>query len=254
MSEVESPADVRHDVALIALAMFGATAGLAGLPQQAVDLGGALPFLAVAAAVIAAHVIAVVERDVTASEAGVAAAIAIPIAVGLDWSRLRWASPGSAVLAIASVAGAAACTLVVLAFRREPSRMYRVLFAACAAGGVLAIFAIGGLALYRAIGTKLDGVPHVMAACSGALLAWRAPQISRGETAAGAAIATFGAGLSMIPSGNPEIPVAAVLLVIGLITAIASGIAAAAYHVTGRWLARRANRGGVPTARARDEA
>lgn len=235
--------DRHHDVGIIALAMFGATGCAVGVPQQWVHYPPWMAAaIAVTVAICATFAVCAIEDDVTWLEAGVAAVVAIPICIGVEWSAGKWLPREPLVVVVATIAGGAGAALVAKLSRRT-AWVFRPLAAALVAGGVLAALVLLGLALHRMTGAKLDVVPWATGAIAGALLAWRAPQLSQAVACTGIFVAMVLAGVTTIPTANPKLPIGAFFIFIPVAAGIATGIGGWIWWVTTRRLAKRANRG-----------
>ncbi|MBL0214756.1 MAG: hypothetical protein IPQ07_12820 [Myxococcales bacterium] len=242
-------ADQRHDVAIVALAMFGATALVIGLPQRMIMFPAALATaLAAIAALGAAWVICAVEEDVTPWEAGIAAAIAIPLCTGVDWFSATWVTRDPVLVAVAAVGGALGAALIAR-HRGSSSAVHRVVFAALVSGGVLAALALLSLGLHKLTGVHLDFVPWLAAASASALMAWRAPQLTTNTVCAGLGWHSGSAGWRCSPGLNPKLPLALIVLVLAVMGGMIVLGAGWLHGVTTRKLgARRV----LATARARE--
>lgn len=206
--------DQRHDVGMVALAMFGATALVVGLPQRAIAFPTPLATaLAAIVALAAAWVICAVEEDVTPWEAAIAAAIAIPVCTGVDWFSATWVTRDPVQVAVAAGGGALGAALIAR-HRSSSTAVHRVAFAALVSGGVLAALALLALGLNKLTGAKLDFVPWLAAAATSALLAWRVPQLTTGTVCAGLALALGLGGLTLLPGLNPQLPIALIVLIL----------------------------------------
>ncbi len=231
--------DRQHDVAIVALAMFGATGCAVGVPQQWVQYPGWMAAaIAVTVAIAATFAICAIEDDVSSVEAGVAALIAIPICIGVDWYTASWAPRAPLVVAVATIGGGAGAALVAR-LPRPSWWVFRPLAAALVAGGVLCVLALIGLAVHRLTGAKLDAVPWLTGVLAGALLAWRAPQLSQTVACAGIFVAMVFAGVATIPSSNPQLPVAAVFVFILIGGGIATLVGAWIWSVVTKRVAKR---------------
>ncbi len=209
-------ADQRHDVAIVSLAMFGATALVIGLPQRMIMFPASLAAaLATIAALGATWVICAVEEDVTPWEAAIAAGIAIPLCTGVDWFSASWAPRDPARVAIAAVGGALGAALIAR-HRGSSTAVRRVAFAALVSGGVLAALVLLALGLNKLTGAKLDFVPWLAAAGASALLAWRVPQLTTGTVCAGLGLALGLGGLTLLPGLNPQLPIAMIVLILAV--------------------------------------
>lgn len=235
---------------LAVLAMLGAVALIVGLPQQFVQFDN-LAMLAPFPAGAAAAVVCGVDRDITRGEAVVASLIATSLCVGIDWRTGHIAQLPLETIAIPILASAGIAAALARQADLADSRMRRVLYALFVSGGVLAVLALAGVALHRATGWKLNVLPWLGGAGSGALLAWRAPQLTPAQVCTGIYLALVAAGMALVPTAPEEIPTFAIILVLVLgISAIVTGIGGVAHHFVTKRLQRRV----LPPARAREKA
>jgi hypothetical protein len=230
--------------------MLGAVALIVGLPQQLVRFDN-IGMLAPLPAAAAAAVVCGVDRDITKGEAAVASLIATSLCLGIDWRTGYITQLPVEEIAVPIAASAGIAVMLARDNALADSRTKRVLYALFVTGGVLAALVLTGIALHRATGWKLKALPWLASASSGALLAWRAPQLTLAQVVAGIYLAMVCGGLALVPAAPDEIPTIGIIFVLVLgIAAIMTGIGAVAHHLVTKRLHGRA----LPTARLRDKA
>jgi hypothetical protein len=246
--------DLKHDVPLAALAVFGAVGLVVGLPQRFLETEVLALVLAPAASALAAIVVCTMDRDVAWHEAAIAAALATVAAIEIDWRTGGWSAHPVWHLPIAVIASAGLAAVAAAYSRPTRSLAPRVAYALFVTGGIVAVLALIGLAAFRAIGFRLTVLPWAAGAAAGALLGARVPQLTRGEAVAGIFVAMLAAGLALVPAAPTEVPGIGIAVIVVVIAGMMAAVGAAAHRWSTDRAAMRARSGELPTAQLRDKA